>query len=49
MSVYDGAARAGTIIERGAGRFDAFNANDQLIGTFTNQRDAMRAIPPVRP
>jgi hypothetical protein len=47
LSVYDGTDLAGYIAERG-GEFAAFDPNHKLIGAFTNQRDAMRAIPPVR-
>ncbi len=49
LAVYDGALLAGFIAERAGGRFVAYGTDDQLIGVFTSQRDAMRAIPAVRP
>jgi hypothetical protein len=44
LSVYDGAALAGFIVER-AGEFTAFDADNEHLGTFKTQRDASRAIP----
>ena len=48
LAVYDGANRVGSIVERD-GQFQAFDAHDRRVGTFGNQRDAMRAIPRARP
>jgi hypothetical protein len=44
LSVYDGTALAGFIVER-AGEFTAFNADNEQLGTFQTQRAASRAIP----
>lgn len=44
VSVYDGTVHIGSIIERDDG-FRAFDAHGRCVGTFQNQRDAMRAIP----
>jgi hypothetical protein len=46
VAVYDGTLFIGRIVERG-GRFIVFNADDQMIGTFADQRHALRAIPPI--
>lgn len=48
LAVYDSAALAGFIVVR-TGEFAAFDSNHKLIATFTNQRDAMRAIPRAAP
>jgi hypothetical protein len=47
LSVCDGTVRCGSIIER-RGLYVAFDAADQIIGTFTTLSAAMRAIPAVR-
>jgi hypothetical protein len=44
VSVYDGASFVGTLVERD-GEYHAFDARGRRIGTFQNQRDALRAIP----
>jgi hypothetical protein len=46
VAVYDGTLFIGRIVERG-GRFIVFNADDQMIGMFADQRQASRAIPPI--
>jgi hypothetical protein len=46
VAVYDGTLFIGRIVERG-GRFIVFNADDQMIGMFADQRQALRAIPPI--
>jgi hypothetical protein len=44
LSIYDGAAQAGMVV-----KFDddfcAFDMQGELVGTFTNLRDAARALP----
>jgi hypothetical protein len=44
LSIYDGAAQAGTVV-----KFDddfcAYNMRGELVGTFTNLRDAARSLP----
>jgi hypothetical protein len=46
VAIYDGTLFIGRIVERG-GRFIVFNADDQMIGMFADQRQALRAIPPI--
>ncbi len=48
LAVYDGTVHVGSIIERDDG-FRAFDAHGRCVGTFGNQRDAMRAIPRAQP
>ena len=44
-TVYDGTNFVGSIVERADGSFDAFDAAGRHLGTFRNQREAVRAIP----
>jgi hypothetical protein len=46
LTVYDGTTLAGIITERN-GEFIAFDIAGRRLGVFTNQRDAVRAIPAV--
>jgi hypothetical protein len=47
LAVTDGSIRVGSITER-AGVFYAYDATGALVGKFTTQTEAMRAIPPCR-
>ena len=44
MVVYDGRTPIGHVIERD-GKFVAFDAAGNKVGTFMKMRDAMRAVP----
>jgi len=44
LSVYDGSAHAGTIVRFDAD-FCAFDMRGELIGSFPDLRDAVRALP----
>jgi hypothetical protein len=44
LTVYNGAVRLGSLVERDSG-FDAYDVAGNLIGSFSNQRDAARALP----
>jgi hypothetical protein len=48
LSVYDGREFAGYLLPVGETGFRAYDSDDRLIGTFTTQREAARAIPIVR-
>ena len=48
LAIYDGTDQVGSIVERG-GTFDAYDSSDQLIGSFTALRAAVRAIPRAQP
>jgi hypothetical protein len=45
QAVYDGQEAVGYLAERGD-EFVAYNIFGRHLGTFKNQRDAMRALPP---
>jgi hypothetical protein len=47
LTVYDGQRRVGSVVQRD-GEFLAFDAHDRRVGVFTNQREALRAIPAAR-
>ena len=47
ITVYDGQRLVGSVVERN-GEFLAFDVHDRRVGVFTNQSDAMRAIPTAR-
>ena len=47
LAVYDGQHRVGSVVERD-GEFLAFDNHDRRVGVFTNQREALRAIPAAR-
>ena len=47
LAVCDGTVFVGSIVERRA-KYLAYDAADQIIGTFTTLSGAMRAIPTVR-
>jgi hypothetical protein len=44
LSVFDGRRCAGFIINRGRAGFDAFTADEKLIGTYPTQKAAADAI-----
>jgi hypothetical protein len=45
LSVFDGAIRAGSLVERG-GEFLAFDLDGRHLGAFPDMRTASRSIPP---
>jgi hypothetical protein len=47
LAVYDGQQRIGSVVERN-GEFLVFDIHDRRVGVFTNQREALRAIPAAR-
>jgi hypothetical protein len=47
ITVYDGQHCVGSVVERD-GEFFAFDVHDRRVGVFTNQREALRAIPVAR-
>ena len=47
LAVYDGQHRVGSVVERN-GEFLAFDNHDRRVGVFTNQSEALRAIPAAR-
>jgi hypothetical protein len=44
LSIYDGAVQAGTVVKFDAD-FCAFDMQGELVGTFTNLKDAARSLP----
>jgi hypothetical protein len=44
LSIYDGTARAGTVVATG-GVYFSFDNDDELIGEWRSQAEAMRSIP----
>jgi len=44
LTVFDGRELRGFILARGRFGFEAFDAHEQSLGTFPNQRDAANAI-----
>jgi hypothetical protein len=46
LSVYDGGARVGELLDHGGDRVESFDANGKLIGVFPNRIEAMRSISP---
>jgi len=46
IAVFDGADRAGSLVER-AGKFEAFDLAGRSLGTFPDLRTAARSIPRV--
>jgi hypothetical protein len=44
-AVYDGAIHVGYVDQRRDGRFRAYDVDGRMIGTYTTQREATRAIP----
>jgi hypothetical protein len=44
LSIYDGAAQVGTVVKFDTD-FSAFNMQGEIVGTFTNLRDAARSLP----
>jgi hypothetical protein len=47
LAVYDGQRRVGSVVERN-GEFLAFDVRDHRAGVFTNQREALQAMPAAR-
>jgi hypothetical protein len=47
LAVYDGQQRVGSVLERD-GEFLAFDNRDRRVGVFTNQSEALRALPSAR-
>jgi hypothetical protein len=47
ITVYDGQHRVDSVVERD-GEFFAFDVHARRAGVFTNQREALRAIPAAR-
>jgi hypothetical protein len=45
LTVFDGANRVGSLVERDGGRFEAYDTTGTLIGIFDGMRAAMRALP----
>jgi hypothetical protein len=48
LSIYDGATQVGTLVKFDAD-FCAFDMQGELVGTFTNLRDAARSLPRAEP
>jgi hypothetical protein len=48
LAIYDGTDHVGSIVKRG-GRFDAYDCNNEFIGTFELLSAAVRAIPGAQP
>ena len=44
LSVYDGQRCLGHIVKRGKCRFEAFDANDNSLGTFPTDHEAADAV-----
>jgi hypothetical protein len=47
LAVYDGQQRVGSVVEHD-GEFLAFDVHNRRVGVFTNQREALRALPAAR-
>jgi hypothetical protein len=48
LTVFDGAVRCGSLVERG-GKFEAFDLAGHYLGAFADLRAAVRSIPRVTP
>jgi hypothetical protein len=46
LSIYDGTTAIGAIVRFGAD-YCAFNMRDELVGSFTDLKDAVRSLPKV--
>jgi hypothetical protein len=48
LTVHDGQQRVGSVVARD-GKFLVLDAHDRRVGIFTNEREALRALPAARP